>query len=194
MQESLFPAMIDAENDAVSNGKIKITEVNSLKVRTINDATSLFDGFASMKAITWSYGLPMVVKQMRKFSDAELVFGCKAILDKQVRLSALAPLVTQAESLKSLQNKWGREISERMEKGECRLYFENTVSSHQKIYLLADEAAGRYRVITGSANFSAKAWSGDRQKRSYRFAMTKIPTLRCLKSFINHSRIPALLR
>ena len=164
MQESLFPAMIDAENDAVSNGKIKITEVNSLKVRTINDATSLFDGFASMKAITWSYGLPMVVKQMRKFSDVELVFGCKAILDKQVRLSALAPLVTQAESLKSLQKKWGREISERMEKGECRLYFENTVSSHQKIYLLADEAAGRYRVITGSANFSAKAWSGDRQK------------------------------
>lgn len=137
MQESLFPAMIDAENDAVSNGKIKITEVNSLKVRTVDDATSLFDGFASMKAITWSYDLPMVVKQMRKFSDVELVFGCKAILDKQVRLSALAPLVTQAESLKSLQNKWGREISERMEKGECRLYFENTVSSHQKIYLLA---------------------------------------------------------
>lgn len=99
MQESLFPAMIDAENDAVSNGKIKITEVNSLKVRTVDDATSLFDGFASMKAITWSYDLPIVVKQMRKFSDVELVFGCKAILDKQVRLSALAPLVTQAESL-----------------------------------------------------------------------------------------------
>ena len=63
MQESLFPAMIDAENDAVSNGKIKITEVNSLKVRTVDDATSLFDGFASMKAITWSYDLPMVVKR-----------------------------------------------------------------------------------------------------------------------------------
>lgn len=102
MQKSLFPMMIDAENNALNNGKIKITEVDSLKVRTINDATTLFDGFVSMKAITWSYGLPMVVKQMRKFSNVELVFGCKAILDKQVRLSALAPLVTQAESLKSL--------------------------------------------------------------------------------------------
>ncbi len=132
MQESLFPAMIDVENDIVSNGKVKITEADSLKVTTIEDATSLFDGFASMKAITWSYGLPMAVRQMRKFSDVELVFGCKAILDKQVRLSALASIVVQAESLKALQNKWGREISERMEKGECRLYFENTISSHQK--------------------------------------------------------------
>ncbi len=164
MQESLFPAMIDVENDIVSNGKVKITEADSLKVTTIEDATSLFDGFASMKAITWSYGLPMAVRQMRKFSDVELVFGCKAILDKQVRLSALASIVVQAESLKALQNKWGREISERMEKGECRLYFENTISSHQKIYLLADEEAGKYRVITGSANFSSKAWSGDKQK------------------------------
>lgn len=160
---SLFQLQDDEPEDAGSS-RMKIVRTDSMRVETVDRATSLFDGFKTMRAITWSYGVGMVVRQMRKFEDVELVFGCNAMVDKQVRLSALAPVVTQAEMLKALQNKWGREISDRMEAGTCRLYFESTVSSHQKIYLLADEGAGRYRVITGSANFSKKAWQGSKQK------------------------------
>ena len=62
-------------------------------------------GFKTIKAITWSYGVGMIVQQMRKFEEVELIFGCNAMLDKEVRLSALNSLVVQADTLKTLQNK-----------------------------------------------------------------------------------------
>lgn len=105
MQESLFSMEAEEFDEPAVEGKIKITRSETLKVETIDNAEKLFDGFRTMKAITWSYGVSMVAKQMRKFEDIELVFGCKAILEKQIKLSALAPLVVQAETLKLLQNK-----------------------------------------------------------------------------------------
>jgi hypothetical protein len=164
IQDKPLSLFDDLADEAAPTGKMKIVRAETLAVDLVDDAMSLFDGYKSMKAITWSYGISMVVRQMRKFEDVELVFGCKAMLEKQVRLSSLNSAIVQGETLRSLQNKWGREISDRIEQGKCRLYFENTVSSHQKIYLLSDEAAGKYRVITGSANFSDKAWRGDKQK------------------------------
>ena len=164
MQDTLLSLFDETENDVMSSGKMKIVKTNAMFVETINNAMSLFDGYKAMKAITWSYGTKMLVKQMRKFTDIELIFGCRAMLEKQVRLSSLSTAIIQAEMLKSLQNKYGREISDRIEQGECRLYFENAISSHQKIYLLSDEEAKKFRVITGSANFSNRAWSGDKQK------------------------------
>ena len=160
----MFSELEISETQTKNDKKMKIVRSDSLHVESVQRATSLFDGFTSMKAITWSYGVGMIVQQMRKFEAVELIFGCNAMLDKEVRLSALNSLVVQADTLKALQNKWGREISERMEEGSCELYFENTVSSHQKIYLLADEQAHKFRVITGSANFSSSAWQGDKQK------------------------------
>gem|GEM_PF-3269374 len=142
----------------------KVAFSDNVKFRDVGDATELFDGFTEMRAITWSYGLGMVVRLMRKFERVELVFGCSARLENEVKLSALGPLVQQAEVIRNLQGKLGREISSRVDDGTCELYFENTISSHQKLYLLADLERGRYRVITGSANLSNSAWSGDRQK------------------------------
>ena len=148
--------------DAAS--KVKVAFADRVEFRSVEDAASLFDGFRTMKAITWSYGLGMVVRQMRKFEHVELVFGCAEMLEDNVKLSALATLVQQAEAIKALQSRAGREISERVEAGTCELFFENTARSHQKLYLLADEDAGAFRVITGSANLSSAAWSGDEQK------------------------------
>lgn len=144
--------------------RTKIAFAGGVEFRSVGDARDLFDGFVTMKAITWSYGLGMVVRQMRKFEHVELVFGCSAMLESDVKLSALAPIVQQAELVKELQGKYGREIADRVEDGSCELYFESTVSSHEKLYLLADERRGRYRVLTGSANLSERAWTGNRQK------------------------------
>lgn len=105
MQESLFSMEAEEFDGPAVEGKTKITRSETLNVETIDNAEKLFDGFKTMKAITWSYGVSMVAKQMRKFEDIELVFGCKAILEKQIKLTALAPLVVQAETLKLLQNK-----------------------------------------------------------------------------------------
>ena len=148
--------------DAAS--EVKVAFADRVEFRSVEDAASLFDGFRTMKAITWSYGLGMVVRQMRRFEHVELVFGCADMLEDNVKLSALATLVQQAEAIKALQSKAGREISERVEDGTCELFFENTARSHQKLYLLADEGAGAFRVLTGSANLSSAAWSGDKQK------------------------------
>lgn len=147
-----------------ASAQTKIAFAGEVEFKSVGDARDLFDGFATMKAMTWSYGLGMVVRQMRKFEHVELVFGCSAMLESDVKLSALAPIVQQAEVVKELQGKYGREIADRVEDGSCELYFESTVSSHEKLYLLADEDQGRYRVLTGSANLSERAWTGDRQK------------------------------
>lgn len=160
-KETLFS---DEAYDSAQVPSVKVAFSDDVTFKTVRDATSLFDGFSTMKAITWSYGLRMVVRQTRKFEHVELVFGCSEMLDKDVKLSSLAPIVQQAQIIKDLQSKAGREISERVENGSCDLYFEQTVRSHQKLYLLADESANKFRVITGSANLSSAAWLGDKQK------------------------------
>lgn len=162
--EGAIPLFDDQAFEDQETVSVKVAFSDDVTFKTVGDASGLFDDFTTMKAITWSYGLGMVVRQMRKFDHVELVFGCSAMLEREVKLSALAPIVQQAEVIKGLQNRHGREISARVEDGTCELYFERTVSSHQKLYLLADEERGRYRVITGSANLSGRAWSGDRQK------------------------------
>lgn len=144
--------------------RMKVAFASHVEFGEVEEGRALFDGFKTMKAITWSYGLKMVVQQMRKFEHVELVFGCSNMLDRDIKLSGIAALVHQGQVIKDLQGKYGREISDRVEAGTCELFFESTVQSHQKLYLLANEDEGRYRVLTGSANFSERAWTGDRQK------------------------------
>ena len=159
-----IPLFGDEQLADTAISRTKVAFSSGVEFRTVDDAAALFDGFRTMKAITWSYGLGMIVRQMRKFDHVELVFGCAEVIEDNVKLSAIAPMVHQAETIKSLQNRAGREISDRVEAGTCKLFFENTVRSHQKLYLLANEETGAYRVITGSANLSSAAWTGDRQK------------------------------
>ena len=161
MTASLFP---DEQLGTQPLEGLKVGFCDHVAFRAVDAGENLFDGFKEMKAITWSYGLGMLVRQMRKFQKVELVFGCSAMLDDEVKLSALGPLVQQAQVIRDLQSKLGKEISERVEEGSCSLFFESTVQSHQKLYLLSDSEKGRYRVLTGSANFSDRAWRGDKQK------------------------------
>ena len=166
--------------DDQETSKVKVAFSDRAEFRTVDDATTLFDGFKTMKVITWSYGLGMVIRQMRKFEHVELVFGCSAMLEREVKLSSIAPLVQQGEIVRHLQSKAGREISDRVAEGTCELYFESTVKSHQKLYLLADEEAGCYRVIAGSPNLSSTAWSGDKQKEVWNCYEGK----ECYESFL----------
>lgn len=161
MTDSLFSAEL-FEPQPLEGLKVGFSD--RVEFRSVEAGENLFDGFTDMKALTWSYGLSMVVKQMKKFEHVELVFGCSEMLDDQMRLSSIGPFVQQAQVIKDLQNKSGRYISSRVDDGTCELFFENTIQSHQKLYLLANAAQGRYRVLTGSANFSEKAWKGDKQK------------------------------
>lgn len=161
MTASLFP---DEQLGPQPLEGLKVGFCDHVAFRAVDAGENLFDGFKEMKAITWSYGLGMLVRHMRKFQKVELVFGCSAMLDDEVKLSALGPLVQQAQVIRDLQSKLGKEISERVEEGSCSLFFESTVQSHQKLYLLSDSEKGRYRVLTGSANFSDRAWRGDKQK------------------------------
>lgn len=75
-----------------------------------------------MEAITWSCDGSMVVRQTRKLEDVELIFGCNAMVDKQVCLSALATWSPRPRFSKPYRtHKWGREISDRMEASECNV-------------------------------------------------------------------------
>jgi hypothetical protein len=44
----------------------------------------LFDGFATLKAITFSSSLAFLVRLVPRFEDAEIVFGAESILSKDI--------------------------------------------------------------------------------------------------------------
>ena len=165
MQESLFSMEAEEFDGPAVEGKTKITRSETLKVETIDNAEKLFDGFKTMKAITWSYGVSMVAKQMRKFEDIELVFGCKAILEKQIKLTALAPLVVQAETFEAPSEQIGkRDFRQGRERGSAGRISRTLFLPIRRFTFFANPETEKYRVITGSANFSNKAWNGNKQK------------------------------
>ncbi|MDO4189654.1 MAG: phospholipase D family protein [Lachnospiraceae bacterium] len=116
----------------------------------------LFEGFDELYAITFSSGMRFMEKVLKKFSHAEIIFGCEEVMDNS--LAAIMALeLTQVETI--VKNKAAVYMSERMEKEELKLFVSRDAKSHEKLFLLKNRD-GKVRVITGSANMSASAFCG----------------------------------
>ena len=58
----------------------------------------LFEGFDELYAITFSSGMHFMEKVLKKFSHAEIIFGCEEVMDNS--LAAIMALeLTQAETI-----------------------------------------------------------------------------------------------
>lgn len=133
--------------------KIAITKVKFIS-QEFSNYEEIFKGFNEIRVITYSYALSFIEEIMHYFNHGEVIIGFdKMINNKTAELFALQEYSTNYVS----QNTY---LQERINNNEFRFFVLNDLVSHQKVYLLkADD--GRVRTITGSANFSGRAWGGD---------------------------------
>jgi hypothetical protein len=136
----------------------------------------LFEGFNTLKAITFSSSLEFLVSLASQFEDMEVVFGSERILSREhVALTqasevaagysfpdAMADQKVLTEALGRWLGKQGRQLLERVVAGTLRFRILRKRASHEKLYLLSGPAG--YRVVTGSANLSSQAFEGRQQE------------------------------
>ena len=127
---------------------------------------SLFSGFSSMHALTYTSSIPMIMGLLKDFDFErfECVFGHNGVLSRSA-VDILAFQATIDEQLnkgfvgvKGLSEERRKVIYDRAASGAAQFYVVKDAIAHAKIYLL--EGEGLRRVIVGSANLSETAFSG----------------------------------
>ena len=116
----------------------------------------MFDGFDELYAITYSSGIDFVAQVISKFDYAEIIFGHEGILDADIS-TVMAANKKTVETIS--KHKSAGELADRMENDSLALYVARGDKSHEKIYCMKSNQ-GRYRIIVGSANLSASAFTG----------------------------------
>ena len=126
----------------------------------------LFAGFSSLRALTYTSSIPMVLGLLRDFdyADFECVFGHNGVLSRDAANVLAFQQVVDAKlnqgfvGVKGLSEERRRIIYDRAIAKTARFYVVKDIVAHAKIYLL--ESKARRRVIVGSANLSETAFSG----------------------------------
>ena len=132
----------------------------------------LFDGYTSLKAITFSSSVELLLRLADRLEDMEVVFGSESILSKEHLALAQASQAIQAygfadalidqkalvEALSRLLGRSGTRLLDRVATGTLRFRLLRGRPSHEKLYILSGPAG--YRVLTGSANLSLAAFEG----------------------------------
>jgi hypothetical protein len=121
----------------------------------------LVSGYSSMRVLTYSNSVSMIGRAAELLDRMEIVFGCEDVIG-----STAAYFQFQEQLIKELVDEVrGKDaLEQKISSGDVRLYVATETVNHEKLFLLEGER-GR-RVITGSANFSERAFSG-RQNESY---------------------------
>lgn len=140
--------VIEQPEDILSITKVKFL---SQETSTYED---LFRGYNELCVITYSYDISFIERMMHYFDRGEVILGFEQLVNQ----NAAALIANQQFSINEIcQNSY---LQKRIINDEFKFYVLNDLVSHQKIYLLkADD--GRVRTITGSANFSHRAWTGN---------------------------------
>lgn len=132
----------------------------------------LFAGYTSLKAITFSSSVEMLLRLAERLDDVEIVFGSERILSKEHVALAQASQTIAAygfedalidhkalvEALSRFLGRAGRQLLDRVVAGSLRFRLLRGRPSHEKLYLLSGPSGSR--VLTGSANLGRAAFEG----------------------------------
>ena len=132
----------------------------------------LFAGFTTLKAITFSSSIELLLRLSERLDNMEVVFGSESILSKEHLALAQASQTIEAygfadalidqkalvEALSRLLGRAGNRLLERVAAGSLRFRLLRGRPSHEKLYLLSGPAGSR--VLTGSANLGRAAFEG----------------------------------
>lgn len=152
---SLFGDRQDGEGEGLE--VVRATFVESVR----DSFEGLISGYSSMRVLTYSNSIATIGRAAELVDRMEIVFGCEDVIG-----GTAAYLQFQEQLVKDLAEEVrGKDALERkISSGDLRLYVATEVVNHEKLFLLEGERGAR--VITGSANFSERAFSG-RQNESY---------------------------
>jgi hypothetical protein len=127
-----------------------------------NSFEDLVSGYSSMRVLTYSNSLSMISRTAALLDDLEIVFGREDIVGEAEILYWYQDELVRAvrDQIKSADP-----LRKKIEAGNLRLFVVKDLVSHEKLFLLEAED-GNKRVLTGSANFSERAFSG-KQNEGY---------------------------
>lgn len=136
-------------------------EIDFSEVRFITGMTTTaeerFSGFTHLRAITFSYGVSFIESIARHFQDAEIIFGCEALLKYDIE----EIMAFQDQTIAKIRRH--KKLIAYVEEDRLRLRVAKEILAHEKIYIMWDDV-GHTRVITGSANFSGRSFSGNQRE------------------------------
>jgi len=154
-QLSIFEVIPGLQEETIQppGNQIAVTKVKFIS-QELSTYEELFRGYNELRVITYSYALSFIENIMKYFDRGEVIIGFDKLINKNTaELLALQEFSTNYVCHNTY-------LQKRILSDEFRFYVLNDLVSHQKIYLLkADD--GRVRTITGSANFSERAWTGE---------------------------------
>jgi hypothetical protein len=101
----------------------------------------VFDGFESLRVLTYTASIPMVVRMLNRFSSFECVFGFEGVLQDFGTILAFQKELTERLliAVKGLDDKRKAFIMERVNAGQARFFVVKDAIAHSKIYLLEAE-------------------------------------------------------
>ena len=146
----------ESENKKIST-KINVVKM-SYECAELVHWNELFEGFSTLKAITFSSGINFVGKLIDMFEESEIIFGCENVMS----FTFQEIMAFQSKLIDKIRNSKGNvkdKILAKIDSGKAHFYVAKAQLSHEKIYLLS-AGDGRKRVIMGSANMSFNAFSG----------------------------------
>ena len=120
--------------------------------------------YDTIKAITFSYELKFIDKLLVNFTNAKVIIGGGFFTQKDMTMQNLiVTALTDADIAAKEVGKF-ENLLEMMR--EQRLEFRVPLAciDHRKIYILSNSKNGATRVISSSANMSARAWEGDQME------------------------------
>ena len=123
---------------------------------------TLFEGFESLRVLTYSASAAAIVKMLDDFSfeSFECVFGSEATLGNMVEVLAFQKVAVEGTraAIMGLRDARHHRILEKVAAGQATFWVLRGSVAHAKLFLLA--GGDRTRVIVGSANLSERAFGG----------------------------------
>lgn len=144
-----------------SSSKLDVVKMEFSGAQTLS-WPSLFSGFDTLHAITYSSGIGFVYELLALFEQAEVIFGCDEVISYSLQ-EVMAYQCKMVERMRETASKMKVNLVSRIDNGTLRFFVAHTVLSHEKIYLLSAKD-GRKRVIMGSANMSFAAFNGHQRE------------------------------
>lgn len=121
--------------------------------------------YNSLQIITFSVGLDFVEKLLKQcdFEQVQLIIGADFLVKKKMK-----QMVSREKRLAELNGKIDADIEliqkrpylvQKMQEGILEIHSSNQIIDHRKLYLL-QSPEGQYRMISGSANATTRAFNG----------------------------------